>query len=220
MTWLEKNFYSMFKIFWRDTTYRTNKLNHTVHDFIIDKWGEDGRTVNFTLVFEEPYKLGLLVKKSDKLYIEVKEGYEGEKIHPLFLPNEEGLKNTTRLITKTDWKRIEMIFDFENPVMMTMRKISANMYWVMIGIVFVQFVLLVWRGVGLLTVWVLIEYMQLVAFMPIYNFRLIPYLYDAFKPCLVFHMIIFDETPLMPELDREFFNQNYEYYWLSVGRLF
>jgi len=55
--------------------------------------------------------------------------------------------------------------------------------------------------------------------MPIYNFRLIPYLYDAFKPSLVSHMIIFDETPFMPNLDMEYFNKNYEYYWLSVGRL-
>jgi len=70
-----------------------------------------------------------------------------------------------------------------------------------------------------LTVWVLIEYMQLVAFMPIYNFRLIPYLYDAFKPCLISHMIIFDETPLFSEFDDDYFNKNYEYYWLSVGRL-
>jgi len=68
-------------------------------------------------------------------------------------------------------------------------------------------------------VWVLIEYMQLVAFMPIYNFRLIPYLYDAFKPCLISHMIIFDDTPFLTELDEDYFNKNYEYYWLSVGRL-
>jgi len=27
---------------------------------------------------------------------------------------------------------------------------------------------------------------------------LIPYLYDAFKPALVSHLIIFDETPFLP----------------------
>jgi hypothetical protein len=71
----------------------------------------------------------------------------------------------------------------------------------------------------MLPVWVLIEYLQLVAFMPIYNFRLIPYLYDAFKPALVSHLIIFDETPYLPNLDKQFFNKNYAYYKLSVGRL-
>lgn len=55
--------------------------------------------------------------------------------------------------------------------------------------------------------------------MPIYNFKFIPYLYDAFKPALVSHLIIFDETPLYKGLDKDFFNKNYENYWLSVGRL-
>jgi hypothetical protein len=93
------------------------------------------------------------------------------------------------------------------------------MYWVMIALILTQFLLLLWRGVGLLPVWILIEYLQLVSFMPIYNFKFIPYLYDAFKPALVSHMIIFDETPIYDGLDKDFFNINYENYWLSVGRL-
>jgi hypothetical protein len=80
-------------------------------------------------------------------------------------------------------------------------------------------VLLIWRGVGLQPVWVLIEYLQLVSFMPIYNFKFIPYLYDAFKPALVSHMIIFDDTPIYDGLDEDYFNDNYRNYWLSVGRL-
>lgn len=56
--------------------------------------------------------------------------------------------------------------------------------------------------------------------MPIYNFRLIPYLYDAFKPSLVAHAIIFDDTPFLEDMDNDYFNQNYENYWLSVGKLF
>ena len=115
--------------------------------------------------------------------------------------------------------RLEMLFDWENPEMALMRKIAKNMYWALIGIIMFQFVVLSFRRVGLLPVWVFIEYLQLVGFMPIYNFRLIPYLYDAFKPSLVSHMIIFDETPGVPELDKEYFNENYKNYWLSVGRL-
>lgn len=112
-----------------------------------------------------------------------------------------------------------MLFDFGNEKMSLMRKIASNMYWVMIGLIMVQFVLLMWRGVGLLPVWTLIEYMQLVAFMPLYNFNLIPYLYDAFKPSLVAHMIIFDESPLLASMDDDYFNKNYERYWLSIGRM-
>lgn len=100
------------------------------------------------------------------------------------------------------------------------RRIAANMYWVMIALIISQFIALWCRGVGFQPVWVLLEYLQLVSFMPIYNFRFIPYLYDAFKPALVSHLIIFDETPFYTALDDDFFNKNYENYWLSVGRLF
>ena len=41
----------------------------------------------------------------------------------------------------------------------------------------------------------MLEYLQLVSYMPIYNFRLMPYLYDAYKPALVSHLIIFNNTP-------------------------
>ena len=104
--------------------------------------------------------------------------------------------------------------------MSTFRSVAKNMYWVLIAIIVVQFIVLSIRGVGLLPVWVFIEYLQLVGFMPIYNFKLIPYLYDAFKPSLVAHMIIFDDTPFIEDLDKEYFNKNYENYWLSVGKLF
>ena len=72
----------------------------------------------------------------------------------------------------------------------------------------------------MLPLWVFLEYLQLVAFMPIYNFKLIPYLYDAFKPALVGHAIIFDDTPFLEQMDKEYFNINYEHYWLSIGKLF
>ncbi|MFS8158873.1 MAG: hypothetical protein ACMG6E_01420 [Candidatus Roizmanbacteria bacterium] len=67
--------------------------------------------------------------------------------------------------------------------------------------------------------WTLIEYMQLIAFMPIYNFKLIPYLYDTFKPFLVSHLILFNESIFYKELNLEFFNTNYLYYDLPIGKL-
>jgi len=112
-----------------------------------------------------------------------------------------------------------MQFDYRNENMILYRRVAQNMYWVLIAMITAQFLLLLWRGVGLQPVWVLIEYLQLVSFMPIYNFRFIPYLYDAFKPALVSHMIIFDETPFYAALDDDYFNKNYKNYWLSVGRL-
>jgi len=73
--------------------------------------------------------------------------------------------------------------------------------------------------VTFLPLWTLIEYMQLIAFMPLYNFKLIPYLYDAFKPMLVGHVILFNESILYKEMSDDFFNINYEYYWLPIAKL-
>lgn len=70
-----------------------------------------------------------------------------------------------------------------------------------------------------LPLWTLIEYMQLIAFMPLYNFKLIPYLYDAFKPMLVGHIILFNDSMLYKEMSDDYFNINYEYYWLPVSKL-
>ena len=61
--------------------------------------------------------------------------------------------------------------------------------------------------------------MQLVAFMPLYNFKLIPYLYDAFKPFLISHMILFDSFSLYAEFASDYFNVNYLNYNLSINKL-
>ena len=55
--------------------------------------------------------------------------------------------------------------------------------------------------------------------MPIYNFKLIPYLYDTFKPFLVSHLILFNDSIFYKDLNSEFFNTNYLYYDLPIGKL-
>lgn len=93
-----------------------------------------------------------------------------------------------------------------------MRSTASTVYFVMIALVIVQFIVLFFRNVGFLPLWVLVEYMQLIAFMPLYNFKLIPYLYDAFKPFLVGHLILTEDSLLYQGMSTEFFNKNYLYY--------
>jgi len=71
-----------------------------------------------------------------------------------------------------------------------MRSLAEKLYWYLCGIVVLQLFMLFMRNVGFLPLWTLIEYMQLCAFIPLYNFRMIPYLYDAFKPFLVSHLVL------------------------------
>jgi hypothetical protein len=55
--------------------------------------------------------------------------------------------------------------------------------------------------------------------MPLYNFKLIPYLYDIFKPMLVGHVILFNDSLMYKEMSDDYFNINYEYYWLPISKL-
>ena len=77
MKWLEENFYDFFKVYWRDTTSREDL---SLLDFEPTIFNEDTMTVNFTMKFSQPYRIGLLVKKSDRLHIDVamkEENYNG-----------------------------------------------------------------------------------------------------------------------------------------------
>ena len=99
------------------------------------------------------------------------------------------------------------------------RQLAIKMYWYLCFIVGFQFALLFFLNLGFLPIWTLIEYMQLCAFIPLYNFRMIPYLYDAFKPFLVSHLVLTNETFILQEMQDDYFNINYDYYWLNVAKL-
>jgi hypothetical protein len=72
MKWLEENFHDFFNVYWRDTTYRKTKQDLSLLDFKPTIFSEDAMTINFTMKFSKPYRIGLLVKKSDRLHIDVK----------------------------------------------------------------------------------------------------------------------------------------------------
>jgi len=61
--------------------------------------------------------------------------------------------------------------------------------------------------------------MQLASFLPLFNFTFIPYMYDALKPFLVSHLILTNKVYFFTEFENEYFNDNWEKYWLSVGKL-
>mmetsp|Transcript_12358 Transcript_12358/g.19204 ORF Transcript_12358/g.19204 Transcript_12358/m.19204 type:complete len:105 (+) Transcript_12358:2886-3200(+) len=61
--------------------------------------------------------------------------------------------------------------------------------------------------------------MQLASYLPLFNYRLIPYLYDAFKPFLVSHLVLTNDAYVLKEFEGDYFNINYDYYWLNVAKL-
>ena len=90
--------------------------------------------------------------------------------------------------------------------MMYMRQVAAKLYWYLVGAIVAQFFILLFRNVGFFPLWTSLEYMQLFAYIPLYNFKLIPYLYDAFKPFLVSHLMLTNEALILTEMDKEYIN--------------
>src|SRR3569833_599775 len=207
MTSVVKNWKDLFTVY---IDCRTRNITEEVKDFVITYFEKD-MYINFTAEFKFPYLLGLLNKKKDYLVIALKNNTDPGMI----------ILNTTANIfgVNTTQFSIPMQFDYRNEKMQYMRNTAITLYYVMIGIVVLQFLMLFVRNVGLLPLWTLLEYMQLIAFMPIYNFKLIPYLYDAFKPFLVSHLILFNNSFFYKDLNTEYFNTNYKYYDLSIGKL-
>jgi len=122
---------------------------------------------------------GLLIKRSDYLVFNCRNS-------SLFIAN---VSNQIFKSNSTQ-KRIEMIFDYRNEKMAFMKSTGETLFFVLCGLVVLQFIVLFFRNVSMLPLWILIEYMQLIAFMRLYNFKMIPYLYDAFKPFLIGHLVI------------------------------
>jgi hypothetical protein len=162
--------------------------------------------------------LGLLVKRNDTLYIEMRNDtnysslFLGNITEQRFYPDAVDGERKTSI-------RIDLQFDLRDERMGYLRQKAREIYWLVLGLIFCQFWLLYFRNIGFLTLWALIEYMQLVAYMPMYNFRLIPYLYYCYRPFQTAHMILFNESYFMTEFDDDFFNEIYRYYEMPVGKL-
>ena len=103
--------------------------------------------------------------------------------------------------------------------MIYMREYAKKCYWYLLGAIVFQFFMLYFKDIGFFPLWTLIEYMQLCAFIPLYNFRLIPYLYDTFKPFLVSHLVLSNKAYILTDMEDDYFNINYDHYWLNVAKL-
>jgi hypothetical protein len=44
-------------------------------------------------------------------------------------------------------------------------------------------------------------------------------LYDTFKPFLVSHLVLSNKAYILKDMEGDYFNINYDYYWLNVAKL-
>ena len=62
----------MFRVYWRDTMASKTNEDLKFEDFDITFWNfTDQQTIRFHMTFKKPYMIGLLLKKSDRVHIDV-----------------------------------------------------------------------------------------------------------------------------------------------------
>ena len=76
-----------------------------------------------------------------------------------------------------------------------------------------SFFILSCTKVGMLPLWTFIDYFQLISLLPVIKVKLIPYVYDIFKPALVTNLIFITFKFGFVEEER-YHTKNFEYYWL------
>jgi hypothetical protein len=76
LTFVKENWDALFDVYIKNVTFRKHNTTWPLLDFeftsLGGEYGNDSVTMNFTATFHQPYMLGLLVKKSDKLYVHMK----------------------------------------------------------------------------------------------------------------------------------------------------
>lgn len=76
LTFVKENWDALFDVYIKNVTFRQHNTTWPLLDFeftsLGGQYGNDSMTMNFTATFDDPYMLGLLVKKSDKLYVHMK----------------------------------------------------------------------------------------------------------------------------------------------------
>lgn len=70
-----------------------------------------------------------------------------------------------------------------------------------------------------LPLWTFIEFMQMYSYLPLLHFNLFPFIYDIFKPFLVSHLHLTNETYMMQNYQDRFFGPKYEEYTLNIGKM-
>ena len=72
LTFIKEHWDELFDVYIKNVTIRDHNQTFPLLKWEITDLGEDNMTMNFTATFYEPYMLGLLIKRSDKLYIHFK----------------------------------------------------------------------------------------------------------------------------------------------------
>lgn len=72
LTFVKEHWFEMFDVYIKNVTFRDHNTTMKVKDFFFTELSENNTVMQYNATFYEPYKLGLLQKKHDKLYVHLK----------------------------------------------------------------------------------------------------------------------------------------------------
>ena len=196
MSLIERDFDLIFSLTLRMFNYNSDPQNITLKEFSVVSYNYTNQSAEIYAQFEDPFKLGLINEKNDKLYLLVNPEYPMLDV----LTNFTKANLTDQRVRMEYWGRVELNFDKDNSVIKFFKWYSAIFQFILGLSAVALFVLAIYYNLSLMQLWTLIEYSQLIAIIPLHTSRYIPWVYYAYKPFVMTHLIFNVEDPSETDL--------------------
>ena len=100
------------------------------------------------------------------------------------------------------------------------RAFSGILRWFLLALIIVQFFVLLYKDISMLTLWAFIEYCQLISFLPLMRSRYVPWLYEIYRPFLFSHLIFSNDVLTEEKMETQTYRSfSYQVYSLSDQQL-
>lgn len=117
--------------------------------------------------------------------------------------------------------RIELQFDYTWGPMAACKTASVALWFIVAVFLIGELIAALSTATGLIGFWIFVEYAQLIAYLPLLSVRMVPMLYEGFKPFLTTHLIWPRGSQFLGvENDAiSFYSKNYFFYGVSGQKL-
>lgn len=215
MKFVEDNFEQMFTASYRKNNYREFPVEYELATFEATDFRYEEFAIDVQVTFDDPMKFGLLNEKDDKLFVNITENFN---VTEIFVENPLFGEATETVLLEYASGRIEIIFDFNYDAMKNMTVASWYTFYGVLALMVGQVILLALRNVSLFSFWKFIDYAQLVAYLPLFSSRYIPYIYESYKTFMMTHLV-FTRTTLKPETGETYMSPSYQFYGFNDDHL-
>ena len=192
---LEREWPNILTSYLQKADYANNPVNVTLKNVEAVRFDPEQQKMFLHVEFDDPFVLGLIEEKDDRLFFGLNTSYP---LSNLFLNSTRRSLFSTEELMFNDLKtnsgaRVNLQFDYTQPLMEFMNKLGKFLFWLLICIVIFQFIILEYDEVSLLIFWEFIAYGQLISYLPLMRSLYVPWLYEVYRPFLISHLICSQE---------------------------